>query len=187
LYSPHILADAQHGAYARVTSRAVVAVRVQRHRKRGVEGVPADRVLVTRALEETRAALAHCIHFLSKGRCDRGSECRFVHAVPATAAATEPSCRSASTFATSADVSARDGPTGPTRPRMSASEPPSGPVDSSLRTYAAMPSAVAFDIVCAHAEFRRQSVACGGGNISSQRRVHRPYSATPSTPTRSPQ
>jgi hypothetical protein len=45
------------------------------------EMIPSHHVIVTNAVRSGRTPLSHCAHFIQKGTCDLGEDCRFAHVV----------------------------------------------------------------------------------------------------------
>uniref|UniRef100_A0A6U4X619 C3H1-type domain-containing protein n=1 Tax=Neobodo designis TaxID=312471 RepID=A0A6U4X619_NEODS len=76
-----MLLSAEGGPYARYPAGAVV--QLARPNETAIyHEVPSEQLLRTRALDGSRRPVSHCVHFFTKGRCDRGPLCQFAHHLP---------------------------------------------------------------------------------------------------------
>jgi hypothetical protein len=155
-YAPHERSLAHtYERFATVAGERLILVhRSSKDAGAGGDVIPASEIL--RALESSTAAVAHCVHFAKKGRCDRGSECLFVHHVPAPATAPAgASTPSVSTTTTSTATSTPDLAAKPARPYRCIGSPPLielfsiAATDSSTATSADLSPAAVACFLCA--------------------------------------
>jgi len=77
-YTPHERdAPSPHGRYPPGTTVPLALP----NESVATQTVPSEHLLRTRALDSARRPLTHCVHFYTKGRCDRGVRCYFAHYV----------------------------------------------------------------------------------------------------------